>query len=130
MATPTGFSPLEGQQYLSLTTFRKSGEGVPTPVWFALANSRLYIVTQQDSGKVKRIRNNPQVAMTPSDGRGQVTPGAPTFTGEAKVLPREPQGTGDRALHAKYGWMYSAFGLFWRLRRITPVILEVKPTTE
>jgi uncharacterized protein len=129
MTASTGFSPLEGQQYISLATFRKSGEAVPTPVWFALADDRLYIVTQQDSGKVKRIRNNPQVTMTPSDGRGQITPGAPTLTGEATVIPREPQGPGDRALRAKYGWMYSAFGLLWRLRRITPVIVEVRPST-
>lgn len=127
MATASVFPELQGHQYINLTTFRKSGQGVPTPVWFASDGEQLFIVTQQDSGKAKRIRNNPQVTLTPSDGRGQVKPDAPTLSGTATVLPMEPQGPGDRALRAKYGWMYRAFGFFWQLRRITPIILAVRP---
>lgn len=121
------FSQLQGQQYISLTTYRKSGVGVPTPVWFALDGGHLYIVTYEDSGKVKRIRNNPRVTMAPSDAQGKVKPDAPTIEGAAAVLTVAQGARADQALKAKYGWMYRAFALLWRVRRNTPVFLEVRP---
>jgi Pyridoxamine 5'-phosphate oxidase. len=65
------FAPLAGHQYMNLTTFRKNGQPVPTPVWFAQEGDRIYVVTQAASGKVKRIRANPRVQLTPSDARGK-----------------------------------------------------------
>src|ERR1700746_1348985 len=73
----TGFA---GQKYLNLETFRKSGQGVKTPVWFAAEPSlkldsneaRLYVYTVGVSGKVKRIRNNPGVTVAPCDMRGRL----------------------------------------------------------
>ena len=64
-----GFEAFAGHKYLNLETFKKSGEGVKTPVWFAadpasdLASdaARLYAYTIGNSGKVKRIRNNGRV---------------------------------------------------------------------
>lgn len=127
MAETAVFPQLQGHQYISLTTYRKSGEGVPTPVWFAHDGDRIYIVTEQSAGKTKRIRNNPRVTMAPSDGRGQVKPGAPSLEGAASIIPMEVGGRGDKALRGKYGWMYGAFAWYWRLRRITAVLLEVRP---
>ncbi len=49
---------IAGQKYISLITFRKSGVAVPTPVWFVELNRKLYVITRNDSGKYKRIRNN------------------------------------------------------------------------
>lgn len=120
------FPQLQGHQYLSLTTYRKSGEGVASPVWFAIDGDRLYIVTGQGTGKVKRVRNNPRVTMVASDGRGQPVPGAPTLEGLATIIPMEPGGRGDRALRAKYRWVYRMFAWFFWLRRIEPVLLEVR----
>lgn len=73
-----GFAQFAGQKYLNLETFRKSGQGVKTPVWFAAEASprldsndaRLYVYTIGASGKVKRIRNNPRVNVAPCDMRG------------------------------------------------------------
>ncbi|MFV9507081.1 MAG: PPOX class F420-dependent oxidoreductase [Oscillochloridaceae bacterium umkhey_bin13] len=126
MTAPAIFPELTGQKYVSLSTFRKSGEAVATPVWFAIDGDRLFIVTQDDSGKVKRIRNNPRVTMTPSDAQGKLVSGAATVEGLAVLTPLVVGERGDRALRAKYGWMYQAFGFFWRLRRITAVLLEVR----
>jgi general stress protein 26 len=53
--------PVQGKKYISLTTFRKNGVGVPTPVWFGENGDKLYVMTRSDMGKVKRIRNNPAV---------------------------------------------------------------------
>lgn len=58
------------QSYLNLESFRKTGEGVKTPVWFIEHEGALYITTEEQSFKVKRIRRNPQVRVVPSDMRG------------------------------------------------------------
>ena len=61
--------------YIVLETFRKSGEGVKTPVWVAAENGRLYVWTVDNSGKVKRIRNNGRVRLAVSDSRGNALTG-------------------------------------------------------
>src|SRR5260370_1826563 len=73
-----GFAAFAGHKYLSLETFKKSGDGVKTPVWFAADPSasldsndaKLYVYTIGVSGKVKRVRNNPRVKIAPCDMRG------------------------------------------------------------
>ncbi len=60
----------ENQQFLNIETFRKSGAGVKTPVWFAQDGKTLYVWTQADSGKAKRIRINPDVKIAPSKADG------------------------------------------------------------
>ena len=61
---------LEGHKNINLTTFRKSGNEVPTPVWFVVLEGKLYVRTEASSGKVKRIRNNGRVEPAPSTVRG------------------------------------------------------------
>lgn len=61
------------QEFLSLETFRKNGEGVKTPIWFAEEGGAFYMWTDGESGKVKRIRNNPQVSVAPCKRFGDVT---------------------------------------------------------
>jgi uncharacterized protein len=74
-ATP--FASLQGRKYLNIETFRKNGQGVRTPVWFAGepeddAPEKLYVYSTADSGKAKRIRNNARVRVAPSDARGKL----------------------------------------------------------
>ena len=57
-------APFDDQNYLSLETFKKTGRGVRTPVWFVVHNDAFYVYTEADSWKVKRIRNNPRVRVT------------------------------------------------------------------
>ena len=61
------------KKYLNLETFRKSGVGVKTPVWFVQDGGKLYVKTLNNSGKVKRIRNNQQVNIVPSNASGKPT---------------------------------------------------------
>jgi uncharacterized protein len=77
-------SELEGQKYLSLGTLRKTGVIVRTPVWFAENDSKLYLFTNPKSGKVKRIRNNPEVRIAPCTARGRIT--GPEFAATARLL--------------------------------------------
>jgi PPOX class probable F420-dependent enzyme len=95
-------APIQSQKYISLTTFRKNGAGVATPVWFGEEDGKLYVMTRSDMGKTKRIRNNSQVRVAPCTIRGKVT--GPEFAGTARILPPEEQARARQAINRKY-WM-------------------------
>lgn len=59
-------------KYLSLTTFRRDGTPVATPVWFAEDGGRLYVVTPARSHKARRLRRNPSATVAPCNARGTV----------------------------------------------------------
>ena len=64
-------SAFQNQQYLALETFRKNGQGVRTPVWFAQEGDALFVWTEASSGKAKRIRRDGTVRIAPSTGAGE-----------------------------------------------------------
>jgi PPOX class probable F420-dependent enzyme len=100
---------IRGQKYISLTTFRKNGAGVATPVWFGEENDKLYVMTRSDMGKTKRIRNNSQVRVAPCTIRGKVT--EPEFQATARILPREEHARARKAINRKY-WL-ARLPLIW-----------------
>jgi len=77
------FDSLRRASYIDLVTYRKTGVPVHTPVWFAEHDGRLYVMTRSDSGKAKRIRNNPRVEVAPSSIRGKRT--GPGIAATARV---------------------------------------------
>jgi len=87
--------------YLLVTTFRKDGTPVPTPVWVAHDDDELLVWTQATAGKVKRIRNNPTVELTGCDVRGR--PRGETVKGTARILDAEATDRGRSVLKKKYG---------------------------
>lgn len=127
MPNQPAFQNLNGHQYMALTTYRRSGAGVPTPVWFAQDGDRLYIITVDGSGKVKRIRNNAGVHVAPSDARGRVL--GPEAAGAARVLPPAEATHADACLNRKYGFQKRVFDLMGVLGRRKRVVLEVAPAS-
>jgi uncharacterized protein len=95
-------SEIGSQSYICLTTFRKSGVAVPTPVWFGEANDKLYVMTRSDSGKYKRIRNNPRVQVAPCTMRGKIT--GPQFDATARILPPQDWPAAQKIISRKY-WL-------------------------
>ncbi|MGC2193158.1 MAG: PPOX class F420-dependent oxidoreductase [Terriglobales bacterium] len=93
---------LQRQKYLSLASFRKNGLAVHTPVWFAEDDGKIYVMTRSDSGKYKRIRNNPAVKIAPSTLRGKIT--GPEFPARARILPPEDWVRARKTIRAKY-WL-------------------------
>jgi hypothetical protein len=93
---------IHSQKYICLTTIRKSGAGVSTPVWFGEDNGKLYVMTRSDSGKYKRIRNNPQVQIAPCTMRGKIK--GPQFPATARILPPEDWAHAKQTIHRKY-WL-------------------------
>jgi PPOX class probable F420-dependent enzyme len=89
-------------RYVSLTTYRKDGTGVATPVWHVVNGGELLIVSDAEAWKVKRIRNNSRVVVTVCGIRGKIAPGAPSAQGTARLLDEAETETGRRLLARKY----------------------------
>jgi uncharacterized protein len=108
---------LDGERYISLATFRKTGKEVRTPVWFAADPKRpklLWVYTNVNAGKVKRVRNNGRARVAPCNATGRVK----ADFQDAKARMIEPGDAdwqrGWDALYAKY-WMLGVGLVFARL---------------
>ena len=106
---------LAGEQFVSLTTFRRDGTPVPTPVWIAQDGDALVVTTPAGTGKVKRLRHDPRVELRPCNRRGTVPDGAVATSGVAEVLAPQPRHLA--ALRRKYGVQYRIGTVVERLVR-------------
>jgi uncharacterized protein len=121
----TSFDQLNRQQYLNIETFRKSGVGVKTPVWFVQEGDTIFVRTGADSGKVKRIRNNAQVQIASCKVDG--TPLGEWIPAVAReVKDEDTDRKVDRLLDKKYGLMKKITVLMASMRKGKDTILEVK----
>jgi len=122
-----GFAQFDGHKYLNLETFKKNGDGVKTPVWFAAdpasnlasIDAKLYLYTIGVSGKVKRVRNNPRVKIAPCDMRGNVL--GEWVEARAEIITGEEAARGMQLLNKKYfPWkqLLAFFASFSRRERI------------
>ena len=118
----TNLLDLEKATFVALETYKKSGEGKITPTWVTGENGKLYIWTDLESWKVKRIRNNPQVRICQSDYAGN--PKGEWFEARAKVLVSEEAREKARQLFlAKYRLQ---FRFFYAMGKKSPkAILEI-----
>ena len=107
-------SELARERYVSLATFRRNGTEVKTPVWFAMIDGKLYVVTAGNAGKVKRLRHSPKARVAVSDARGGVR-GAWREAKARIVTDRAVIERAHEALLAKYGWQARLLDLFSRL---------------
>lgn len=110
-------------RYVSLTTYRKDGTGVATPVWHAVDGGELFVWTNVEAWKVKRIRNNGRVVLAACDVRGRVAPGATTVEGTARLLDASENDRVRRLLTRKYTWQ------FWMIDRPARLFRRGKPRT-
>ena len=112
-----------GQKYLNLETFRKSGEGIKTPVWFVEQDGVLYVRTIADSGKVKRIRNNSRVRIVPCRSRGE--PLGEWAEARAELVDADKAEEVNNLLKRKYGLMKSMFDLMGRSSKAAPATIAI-----
>jgi len=116
-------------RYIALTTYRRDGRPVTTPVWAATLNGNLYIVTARSTGKVRRLRATDRVRFAPSNMNGRRILGA-WHEGSGRVVEDEQRrGEALAALRRKYGWQMSLAMLINRLRGLDRerVVLELTP---
>jgi len=122
-------------KYLSLTSFKRDGTAVATPVWFASDNGHLVVETDADSYKVKRIRRDPHVRIALCDARGRVR--GERVEADARILPEAERERVERLLSQKYRvdryTILPIYRLVMRLRgrrsrkQNLPVALEITP---
>ena len=98
--------PGVGHQTL-LTSFRRNGEGVATPVGTVASHGKLYFMTSSQTWKVKRITNNPRVTLAPCTGRGKQL--GPAIEGQARHL------YGDEAKQARALLRIGVIGHMWSI---------------
>jgi uncharacterized protein len=97
---------LADEKYVLLTTFRKVGPPVPSPVWIVeLDDGRVGFSTSSGSGKVKRLAHTSRVTLQPCDSRGNVTAGTETVDGTAELVTGADLEEITRKVKAKYGFM-------------------------
>ena len=90
-------------KYLSLTSYKRDGTGVATPVWFVIDDGRLLVMTDPESFKAKRIGRNPDVTIAPCTATGRLR-GDPV-PGRAELLPDSERARLDQLMARKYSWL-------------------------
>ncbi|MDG6105851.1 PPOX class F420-dependent oxidoreductase [Dactylosporangium aurantiacum] len=128
---PTATDALGAQRFVSLTTFKRDGSAVATPVWVAQDGDALVVTTPADSWKVKRLRRNPRVLLVPCGRTGKVrdgdrpVPGTATIITDPAVMRRMM-----RLVRRKYGLEYRVLQLVERVAggRRDRVMLRITPS--
>jgi len=124
--------PMGDQEYVSLTTFRRSGEGVSTAVWIARDGDALIVTTHANTGKVKRLRNDSRVELRPCGPLGRVRDDAPVASALAVVVEDSAEiARLTPVFIAKYGIQFRLLGRVERLferRTGARVLLRITPT--
>ncbi len=122
----TALAPFTRQRTVLLTTYRRNGTPVGTPVNIAVAADRAFVRTWDTTGKLKRIRNNPAVEVAPSTVRGRPT--GPAIRARALILDGAESAAAGRALARKHPMGHGVVvPLVHHLRRNTPVHIELRP---
>ena len=103
------------EKYLNLESYRKSGQPVRTPLWFAEQDGVLYAYTVAETPKVRRIRHNPRVRVAPCDLRGNVT--GEWVEARARILEPAQMQFCQRLLTQKYGLLKRLADFFARFRK-------------
>ena len=106
---------LKSAKYVSLITFRKSGEPVRSPVWFVQFGENLNsygVITETNVGKVKRIRANSRIEVQACDVKGKVEANAERFSGTAKLVVGDEAVAVRKAIAKRYGLTYMLFDVY------------------
>jgi PPOX class probable F420-dependent enzyme len=119
-----GFADLKGRKYALLVTFRKNGEPVPTPVWFGLADEKLYFRSVATTAKLARIATQPNVLVAPCTANGR--PRGHAVPGAARILSPDECSIAERALRANYGLSRRIY-MRTIARHVAGTYVEVRP---
>lgn len=124
--TVTGFDHLRDHKYCLLITYKRNGEAVPTPMWFGLADGRLYARSESTGWKLRRIANDPRVQVAPCSVRGK--PLGPAAEGRARALSTpEEQARAEAAIRANYRYGRRLYKAMLGAAQVDTTYIEVTP---
>ena len=98
------------QKYINLETYKNDGTPIRTPVWFVIDNDLIYVITREETGKVKRIKNNQNVRIVPCSFKGE--PKNEWIRGKAEKITDEGSQKAIKLRKKKYGMSARLIGLF------------------
>jgi len=124
MSTNNNVSQFLNQKYINLETYRRNGQAVLTTVWFVMDAGTIYIRTDMNSGKVKRIKNNPNIRITPSGARGQLK--GKWIEGKIKMAGSLELEHANQLLEQKYGIQGKIIRVFNKIRNTRPTVLSIQ----
>jgi PPOX class probable F420-dependent enzyme len=113
---------LEKHKYINLETYKKSGQGVKTPVWFMISDGLVFVLTTQNTGKVKRIKNNQSVKIMPCGIRGE--PKGDWIDGTVRFATEAETETAVKLRHKKYGLQAKLVGMF--IKKGNPIVIAIQ----
>jgi uncharacterized protein len=121
-------SGLRGHKYALLVTYRGNGAAVPSPVWLALDGDVVFVRTDAESWKVRRIRRNPNVLIAPSTARGK--PVGDGIAAHARILPPDQHEPAIAACRAAFGWTGRVYDNTIGALHGEAAFLEITPAAE
>jgi len=93
---------IESEKYISVETYRKNGDSVKTPVWFTIKDNQIFVVTRDQTGKVKRLKNDTQVKIATCTIKGVIK--GKWISGTAEILDMEKTKEAVKRRDKKYGF--------------------------
>lgn len=123
MSNP-GLEQFSDRKYLNLESYRKNGEAVRTPLWYAQQAQTLYVYTGADTWKVKRVRKNPRIRIVPCSMRG--APEGEWIEARVRFVQGEEEAKGRQLLDRKYGWQKRLIDWSGKLRKTRTVVMAIE----
>jgi PPOX class probable F420-dependent enzyme len=114
----------QNKEYIRLETMKRNGQYIPTPVWFVVDDGRLFVRSYANSGKVKRMRNNSHVRVTPSDPLGK--PHGVTIDGTAIRANGDIEIKISQKLYRKYSLMKMSFDLWGAIKQLDWAVFAIE----
>jgi len=93
------------KKYILLETYKKDNTAVQTPVWFVMLDETIHVVTRENTGKVKRLRNNKSVRIALCTFNGKIK--GQWISGTAKFVTAEKSRDAIELRKKKYGFLES-----------------------
>lgn len=124
MRVDTKLNQFLNKDYIRLETFKRNGQAVATPVWFVVDGDMIFVRSYANSGKVKRMRNNSNVRVTPSDALGK--PHGLTIDGTALRADGDGEIKVSQLLYRKYGFMKMSFDLWGAIKQLDWAVFAIE----
>jgi uncharacterized protein len=119
---PDKIALLQEHKYINLETYKRNGTPVQTPVWFVIDNEQVFVMTTESTGKVKRIRNNPNVRIMPCGMRGESK--GDWMQAVARFADNNETEKAITLRNKKYGFRAKIVGMF--IKKDKPVVLAIQ----
>ena len=114
---------LETGKYICILTYKKNGDGVSTPVWFIRKDNKIYIRTSNQSGKVKRIKNNNNVLYALCNISGRIK--GEWHSGVAKIEPDVNKMIFSK-ITEKYGLIAQIINILYKIKKMEIIIISIE----